>query len=124
MIKAVGLDHIVLNVSDIDRSLAWYSTKLGLEPLRVDEWRKGDAPFPSLRVDDSTIIDLVSDERTGENMSHLCLVVEPIDLDAVVESGELGVLDGPSPRFGARGIGQSIYLYDPDGNLVELRHYG
>jgi catechol 2,3-dioxygenase-like lactoylglutathione lyase family enzyme len=123
MIKAVGLDHIVINVADVERSLAWYREELGLEGLRVDEWRRGEVPFPSLRVDDTTIIDLLEIDRTGQNVDHLCLVVEPTDLEALKESGRFDVLSGPARRFGAQGDGLSIYVRDPDGNMVELRHY-
>jgi catechol 2,3-dioxygenase-like lactoylglutathione lyase family enzyme len=123
MIKAVGLDHVVLNVADVERSLAWYRDELGLEGLRVDEWRRGEVPFPSLRVDDTTIIDLLETDRTGQNVDHVCLVIEPTDLEAVKGSGRFDVRSGPAPRWGARGDGNSLYVLDPDGNVVELRHY-
>jgi catechol 2,3-dioxygenase-like lactoylglutathione lyase family enzyme len=118
------LDHIVLNVADVERSLAWYTELLGLAPERVDEWRDGSAPFPSVRVNDGCIIDLFAVERTGENQNHFCLVVDPADVDDVVESGRFRVLDGPGTRWGARGDGRSVYVSDPDGNTVELRSYG
>jgi catechol 2,3-dioxygenase-like lactoylglutathione lyase family enzyme len=123
-LHVVALDHVVLNVADVERSLAFYCTELGLAPVRVDEWRRGDAPFPSARVDAHTILDLLAVPRTGENTDHLCLVVEPTDLDAVKASGRFEVVDGPATRFGARGNGTSLYVKDPDGNTVELRHYG
>jgi catechol 2,3-dioxygenase-like lactoylglutathione lyase family enzyme len=123
-LRIVGLDHVVLNVADVERSLAFYCRELGLEPVRVDEWRRGDAPFPSARVDAHTILDLLAAPRTGENADHVCLVVEPVDLDAVKASGRFHVVDGPARRFGARGEGTSLYVRDPDGNTVELRHYG
>jgi catechol 2,3-dioxygenase-like lactoylglutathione lyase family enzyme len=123
MVKAVGLDHIVLDVADVERSIAWYRDELGLEPVRVEEWRRGEVLFPSLRVDEGTIIDLLQAERTGQNVDHVCLVIEPEDLAAVKASGRFEVVDGPDRRFGARGDGTSIYVLDPDGNLVELRHY-
>ncbi len=119
-----GLDHIVLVVADIERALAWYTGPLGLEPVRADAWREGSAPFPSVRVDSHTLIDLVPGRRTGENLHHFCLVVEPADVDAVVAAGDLEVMEGPVTRFGARGDGTSVYVEDPDSNLVELRHYG
>jgi catechol 2,3-dioxygenase-like lactoylglutathione lyase family enzyme len=50
-------------------------------------------------------------------------VVEPTDLAAVVASGRFDVVEGPVTRWGARGDGASIYVRDPDGNLVELRYY-
>lgn len=122
--RVTGLDHVVLVVDDVERSLSWYCGELGLEPLRVEEWRHGEAPFPSVRVSDATIIDLVAGARTGTNVDHLCLVVEPTDLRALAASGRFDVIGGPSRLFGARGEGTGIYVRDPDGNVVELRHYG
>lgn len=122
-VEVVGLDHIVLNVSDVERSLAFYAGTLGLAPVRVDEWRGGRAPFPSIRVDGHTIIDLLAAPRTGQNADHFCLVVSPTDFSEVAASGRFDVVDGPGPRFGARGMGTSLYVRDPDGNVVELRYY-
>jgi catechol 2,3-dioxygenase-like lactoylglutathione lyase family enzyme len=123
-LRVTGLDHVVLNVADVERSLAFYCDELGLAPERVDEWRRGEIFFPSVRIDAHTIIDLFAAPRTGENADHLCLVVEPVDLDAIKASGRFEVVDGPATRFGARGDGTSLYVSDPDGNTVELRHYG
>ena len=123
MVRAVGLDHVVLNVADVERSFAWYCELLGLEGIRMDEWRRGEVLFPSVRVDEGTIIDLLQTDRTGRNVDHVCLVVEPVDLEEVKGSGRFEVVDGPARRFGARGDGTSLYVLDPDGNTVELRHY-
>jgi catechol 2,3-dioxygenase-like lactoylglutathione lyase family enzyme len=122
-VRVIAFDHLVLNVEDIERSLDFYCGPLGLEPVRVEEWRAGKAPFPSVRVSDTTIIDLVAGPRSGSNVDHICLVVEPLDWQEVVDSGVLTVVDGPGPRFGARGTAQSVYVLDPDGNTVELRWY-
>ncbi|MDG9702494.1 VOC family protein [Streptomyces sp. DH37] len=121
--RVIAFDHLVLNVEDVERSLDFYCGPLGLEPVRVEEWRAGKAPFPSVRVSDTTIIDLVAGPRSGSNVDHICLVVEPLDWQEVVDSGLLTVVDGPGPRFGARGTAQSVYVLDPDGNTVELRWY-
>lgn len=51
-------------------------------------------------------------------------MIEPTDLDAVVASGRFEVVDGPATRYGARGDGTSLYVRDPDRNVVELRHHG
>lgn len=120
-----GLDHVVLNCQDVDRSLRWYVEELGLQPVRVDEWRAGTAPFPSVRVDDATIIDLLAADRSGVNVDHICLVVEPTDLGALAASGRFEVVgDGPvGGLFGARGYATSLYVRDPDGNTIELRAY-
>lgn len=122
-VQVRGLDHIVLAVADAHRSLAWYGERLGLEPLRVAEWEAGEVFFPSVRVDATTIIDLVEMPRSGVNMDHVCLVVDPVDLAALAASPDLDVVEGPVQRWGAQGMATSLYIHDPDGNLVELRHY-
>ena len=122
-VRVTALDHVVLRVTDVERSLAWYRDELGLEEMRADEWRRGDVLFPSLRVDAHTIIDVLEGERSGENVDHFCLVIEPTDLVALRDSGRFEIVGGPSALFGARGTGQGLYVRDPDGNVVELRHY-
>ena len=119
-----ALDHLVVRCADVERTLAWYLDLLGLTPVRVDEWRRGDAPVPSVRVNDDTIIDLVAGQTDDGRLDHICLVVEPVDLDDLAASGEFDVVDGPVRRSGARGEGTSLYVRDPDGLIVELRHYG
>lgn len=123
LVRVEGLDHIVLNVADVERSLRFYCGLLGLEPVRLGEWRRGTVPFPSARIDGSTIIDLVAKERSGENADHFCLVVTPTDFGALRDGGQLDVIEGPGTRFGARGYGTSLYVRDPDANVVELRSY-
>jgi catechol 2,3-dioxygenase-like lactoylglutathione lyase family enzyme len=122
-VRVIAFDHLVLNVEDIERALDFYCGPLGLEPVRVEEWRAGKALFPSVRVSPTTIIDLIARPRGEANVDHICLVVEPLDWQEVIDSGVFTVVDGPSSRFGARGSGQSLYVLDPDGNTVELRWY-
>src|SRR5687767_12216481 len=103
--RVVDFDHLVLNVADVERSLAFYTGPLGLEPMRVEEWRAGTLPFPSVRVNGHTILDLVSKPRgesaerslRGEqsNVDHFCLVVEPLDWQEVIDAGTFTVLEGP-----------------------------
>jgi catechol 2,3-dioxygenase-like lactoylglutathione lyase family enzyme len=118
-----AFDHVVLRVDSADRALAWYAGTLGLRPEREEEWRRGDAPFPSVRVDAGTVIDLVERLRTGQNVDHFCLVVDDVDMEALASSGLFDVVDGPGRRWGARGDGTALYVRDPDGNVVELRSY-
>ena len=125
MVRVTGLDHIVLRVADVERSLAWYQDRLGLAGERVDEWRRGEVPFPSVRVDAGTLVDLLAGAPTGTNLDHFCLVVDDADLDALAASGDFDVVgDGPiDGLFGARGYARSLYVRDPDGFVVELRTY-
>ena len=117
--RVTGLDHIVIVSPDAERLIAWYSGVLGLEPVRLEQWRAGEVPFASLRIDATTIIDVQAGERSGTNVDHLALVVDA-DLDALAAEHGVGA---PRDLFGARGQGMGIYLRDPDGNGVELRTY-
>ncbi|MFH8258973.1 VOC family protein [Streptomyces roseolus] len=121
--RVKAFDHLVLNVTDIERALAFYTGSLGLAPERVEEWRAGKVPFPSVRIDEGSVIDLFSRPRGESNVDHICLVVDPLDWQEVIASGTFDVVEGPVPRWGARGSAQSVYVKDPDGNTVELRWY-
>jgi catechol 2,3-dioxygenase-like lactoylglutathione lyase family enzyme len=127
-VQVVGLDHVVLRCADIEASLAFYCDRLGLAPDRVAEWRRGEVFFPSARVDDTTLIDLfpappdhAPGDARGHNMEHVCLVIQPADLDELAE--QFPGSKRADGRYGARGIASSLYVQDPDGNTVELRSY-
>ncbi len=129
VVRVTGFDHLVLRCADVETTLAFYADTLGLPGERVDQWHKGMVPFPSVRIDDTTLIDLVAGpsepvSRPAANLDHLCLVVEPnTDLGALAASGRLNVVDGPATRWGAQGNATSLYVTDPDGTVVELRAY-
>jgi catechol 2,3-dioxygenase-like lactoylglutathione lyase family enzyme len=120
-VNVTGLDHIVLRCGDVEKSIAFYCGTLGLEPVRVDEWRAGEVLFPSARITSTTIIDLFEADRDGVNVDHFCLVIAPADLDALAQQFPGATrADG---LFGAQGFASSLYVIDPDGNTVELRSY-
>lgn len=133
--KITALDHIVLNVGDIDRALQFYTGVLGLEGERIEQFRAGKVGFPSVRINDTTIIDLfprkttVSGAATDEqdrNLNHFCLVVAAAEMAAVMDTlktNSITVREGPVPRWGARGQATSVYFLDPDGNEIEIRCY-
>jgi glyoxylase I family protein len=122
MLNVRGLDHVVVVCSDVERSMEWYRDMLGLEALRVDEYRRGEVPFISMRISQTALIDLVPGERTGVNVDHFSLYVEG-DLDAATASGEFDVVRPPTTIFGAQGDGPGMYVRDPDGNVIELKAY-
>lgn len=122
--RITGLDHLVLVTPDVERSLGFYCDVLGLTPERVDEWRAGSVGFPSVRINDTTIIDLFPGERSGTNQDHFCVTVEDVDLNHLAATWQHGTADGPRQVWGARGVGTSVYVQDPDGNTIELRVYG
>ncbi len=135
-IRVTELDHIVLNVSDIDRSLKFYTEVLGLQAERLDEFRAGKVGFPSVRINGDTIIDLfptkdpVGSPKPGEkkdgNLNHFCMVVGAEDFAGIVDylkENKIALREGPISRWGARGRATSVYFLDPDGNEVEIRCY-
>ncbi|SRR5579885_1904828 len=122
-IEVVGIDHVVWTVPDVEAVVRWYRDELGLEVLRLDEWRRKEALFVSLRISPVTIIDVLAGERTGENVNHIALLVEGVDIDELAASGRFDVEMGPADLFGAQGTGRGMYVRDPAGNLVELRSY-
>jgi catechol 2,3-dioxygenase-like lactoylglutathione lyase family enzyme len=130
--RVVELDHIVLWSADVERSVAFYRDVLGCAVERYEEWREGGVFFPSVRLSDSTLIDVfpggVADvgQQTPRNLHHFCLAVECDDVAALAESLRargVTVEGEPSERWGARGDGTSIYVHDPDGNVIELKRY-
>ena len=132
LVKITELDHIVLRVSDVERALEFYTNVLGLTPERVEKWRAGDIRFPSARLNADTIIDFFGSEQSpvgredAKNQDHFCMVIEPTDMESLktkFESIGVDIQAGPGTRWGSHGDGMSLYIYDPDDNVVELRHY-
>jgi catechol 2,3-dioxygenase-like lactoylglutathione lyase family enzyme len=125
-----ALDHVVLRVADLTRSLNFYVGGLGCKV----EMRRDDIGLIQLRAGES-IIDLVplagklgraggaGPGKEGRNLDHFALEIAPFDEASIrahmtrcgAEAGESG------RRYGAKGYGPSIYLTDPDGNVVELK---
>lgn len=124
------IDHIVLRVRDVDAMQAFYCDVLGCSVER----RQDTIGLLQLRAG-ASLIDLVDVEgklgrmggaapgTEGRNLDHLCLRVDPFERDAIVaylrargvRLGEFG------SRYGAEGEGPSQYLFDPEGNMVELK---
>ena len=125
--RVTGLDHVVFVVSDVEASVRWYRDLLGCQVERLEEWRRGEVIFVSLRITPTTIIDLfpvgAGGEVPGTGLDHVALVVEDVDLDELAARSDLDVESGPSDLWGAQGDGRGVYLRDPDRNLVELRTY-
>ena len=132
LVKITEMDHIVLRVKDVETSLKFYTETLGLKPERIEEWRAGKIRFPSARSNADTIIDLFASDQEPidkdgvKNQDHYCMVIEKTDMEEVkskVEAMGVGIQAGPGQRWGSHGDGTSLYVYDPDDIVVELRHY-
>ena len=129
------MDHIVLNVEDDEKMIAFYSEVLEMPTERVEEYREGKVPFPSVRLNADTIIDLFPKRmwqeyaqrgKGRENLNHFCITVPRSQWEALrsrLESNGVPIEEGPVPRWGAHGMGTSIYFRDPEKNLIEARYY-
>ena len=130
MVTVVSLDHFVLRVRDLEASLHFYRDILGLPIEFLDEFRAGSRPFVSARVG-GQLIDLVPDSTYDPveaaykgGFMHCCVEIEE-KLSTVVpwllQRGVEVIETEPVARMGARGIGLSIYIKDPDGYVFELK---
>jgi len=129
------MDHIVLNVEDDEKMIAFYSKVLMFAPERLQEYRAGDVPFPSVRLNSDTIIDLFpkklwhQSDRAGqgrENLNHFCIALSKETWENLLgrlQANNVAIEAGPASRWGAHGAGTSIYFRDPEGNLIEARYY-
>ncbi|MGW3494996.1 VOC family protein [Streptomyces sp. NPDC001020] len=134
------LDHVVLWVRDPVAAAGFYEEAVGLEPLRVDEFAAGKASFPSVRVNEESILDLAplsfaekmkmfpdAAESSGHPVNHVCLSLNGDEFEALrarLENQAVPVSNFSYDSFGARGPARrSFYFRDPDGNIVEARHY-
>jgi catechol 2,3-dioxygenase-like lactoylglutathione lyase family enzyme len=130
MIHIREIDHLVLRVVDLEKMLAFYTVALGCSVER----RLDEIGLVQLRAG-SSLLDLVPvDGKLGKmggaapgsearNLDHFCFRVDPFDEQALrLHLAQHGVPAGPTgSRFGAEGEGPSIYVEDPEGNVVELK---
>lgn len=121
--KLGGLDHIVLRVLDMNRALDFYCGVLGA----VEERRIEDMGLVQLRAGSSMIDLMPGDQGAGasktRNMEHFALTIAPFDEAALISYlRAAGIAAEPAARrYGAQGFGPSVYIEDPDGNIVELK---
>jgi len=128
--KVVDADHTNWRVKDLERSLGFYRDLLGLEPLGIEEYRRGERSLVSLRVTPTFILHLRPDPGfepafTG-GYNHLALVVEGTSPEALAQRlADEGVeIEHRSKNvLGARGAGEALYVRDPDGYLLEFKLY-
>ena len=126
----LGLDHVVLRIRDRHSMLHFYCDLLGctlereLEDLGLIQLRAGASIIDLLPIDQP-----LGQARQGEplpqhaNLEHFCLRIEPFD-EAALRRHFLahGMAFEPAEvRYGADGFGLSVYLTDPEGNIVELK---
>ncbi|MEV6590473.1 VOC family protein [Streptomyces acidicola] len=134
------LDHVVLWVRDPIAAAHFYEKAIGLRPVRLTEYAAGQVPFPSMRVNEETILDLMprtvaehmtmvpgAADSAGHPVNHVCLSYKADGFEALrarLEERDVPVSDFSYDAFGARGMARrTFYFRDPDGNVFEARHY-
>lgn len=120
------LDHLVLTVADIERTCAFYTRVLGMEVVHFGEGRTA-LRFGTQKINlhpADNIPGLVADKPTPGS-GDLCFISEvPLgEIVAHLERCGVSIVAGPGPRAGAVGTIQSVYIRDPDRNLVEISNY-
>lgn len=130
MLNISGLDHVVLRVADAERAITFYRDVLGcalerhVKEIGLIQLRAGTALIDLVPVDGELgRKGGPAPGKTGRNMDHLCLRVEPFDEERIrAQLTHAGVSCGETARrYGAEGFGPSIYIEDPDGNVIELK---
>jgi catechol 2,3-dioxygenase-like lactoylglutathione lyase family enzyme len=128
-----SLDHLVINVSDVERAAAWYQRVLGMtredfaaspgQPKRTA--LKFGAQKVNLRPIDASTTDWFTAEHAGAGSDDLCFLTDAPP-DAVAEHLKacgVAIELGPVDKQGARGRIRSVYCRDPDGSLIEISSY-
>jgi catechol 2,3-dioxygenase-like lactoylglutathione lyase family enzyme len=130
-IKILSLDHVAFNVADVERSLDFYAGKLGLGPERVDDYRAGAVPFPSVRINAETILDFFPPAYHraapgGRNVNHIALTLDCTagEIQAFLAERGIEIAREMTGNFAARGNdAHAFHIFDPDGNMLELHTY-
>ncbi|MCX2781250.1 VOC family protein [Microbulbifer thermotolerans] len=130
MLKIQQIDHIVLRIKELQPMLDFYTNILGCTVERAQK----EIGLYQLRAG-SSLIDLIPVDQKlgraggaapgaeGRNLDHLCLRIDPFDAEEITTYlRDNGVDAGPvESRYGAEGEGPSIYISDPENNVVELK---
>jgi catechol 2,3-dioxygenase-like lactoylglutathione lyase family enzyme len=116
------MDHIVLNVEDEEKMISFYSRVLKLETERLEEYKEGKVPFPSVRLNSNTIIDLFPKKlwqasatavHGRDHLNHFCISLSKEEWEGLfsrVRDNNIDIEEGPVSRWGAHGTGTSIYF--------------
>lgn len=132
-VKVDALDHLVINVSDVERSARWYATILGME-IRVFDPGHGKTPRTSLVFGSQKInvrprgadkIEWFTADHVTAGSDDLCFLTSstPDEVVAHLTANGVAIEEGPVAKQGARGTLRSVYCRDPDGSLIEISSY-
>ena len=132
-VRVNALDHLVINVADVERTAEWYRKILGMEV-------KQSAPGPgqklrtslmfgdqkiNVRQRDADKVEWFTADHVAAGSDDLCFLTSstPDEVAAHLKANGVAIEAGPGPRQGARGTLRSVYCRDPDGSLIEISSY-
>jgi catechol 2,3-dioxygenase-like lactoylglutathione lyase family enzyme len=132
-VKVHALDHLVINVSDVARTVCWYQKVLGMES-RVFDPGGGKTPRISLvfgsqkinlRPRDADKVEWFTADHEAAGSDDLCFLTSntPEQVVAHLQTCGVAIEEGPVDKQGARGTLRSVYCRDPDGSLIEISSY-
>ncbi|HET6196171.1 MAG TPA: VOC family protein [Acetobacteraceae bacterium] len=123
------IDHIVLNVKDVEISVAWYLRVLGMEREEFGPNNRTALKFGGQKINvrpaDSDPRSWVTGAQAVPGSEDLCFITAapPDEVVGHLQDCGVAILAGPGERSGALGPIQSVYCRDPDGNLIEIASY-
>ncbi|HOB66192.1 VOC family protein [Ottowia sp.] len=117
------IDHVVLTVADIERSVAFYQRVLRMQPVTFTGGRRA-LSFGRQKINLQTLGQELRN-HAGVGSGDLCLITDWTLADVIAHLAAEGValLEGPVAKSGAQGPIESVYFNDPDGNLIEVSVY-
>jgi catechol 2,3-dioxygenase-like lactoylglutathione lyase family enzyme len=132
-VKVHSLDHLVINVSDVARSVEWYRKVLGME-VNVFDPGHGKPPRTSLMFGSQKInlrpreadkVEWFTADHETAGSDDLCFLTSstPDEVIAHLKACGVAIAEGPVRKQGARGVLRSVYCRDPDGSLIEISSY-
>ncbi len=125
----VGLDHIVFIVDDMAKAVAWYQDVLGAQigytypQLGMEQMWVGNSLIVLWDITQPGAESAIPPVKGGRNVDHVCIALSPFSEDAMRVHLAAHNVEIVREAFhgGARGMGNSFYVYDPFGNKLELK---
>ena len=132
-IKVHALDHLVINVTDVARSIAWYQKILGMKVVVFDPGegkpKRTSLMFGNQKINvrprDADKAEWFTADHETPGSEDLCFLTtsSPEEVVAHLKANGVAIEEGPVARQGARGTLRSVYCRDPDGSLIEISSY-
>ena len=132
-IKVHALDHLVINVTDVARSIAWYQNILGMKVVVFDPGegkpKRTSLMFGNQKINvrprDADKAEWFTADHETPGSEDLCFLTasSPEEVVAHLKANGVAIEEGPVAKQGARGTLRSVYCRDPDGSLIEISSY-